>query len=215
MLLAVILPVFSGCSIESDPDVSFVLLKSAFELNYEQTAQIEAKCAYDISYSSENEYVAKVSPSGLITGGRVGKTNITLKYGKDSRKVQVEIVPKHTLFTEPVEKVKFGALKQEVRNVYGAPFPESGTSMLYSMDDSIYTYVFIFDVSGKLSSMEVRFDTTKMPPTLVDFLKERYQPVTQGGFSYLNEKKDMLVEVKPSEDLNVYHVIYSPYTGIR
>jgi len=50
-------------------------------------------------YESENEFVASVSPSGVITTNRVGTTDINVVCGNYSGKVTVTVTPQYNPVT--------------------------------------------------------------------------------------------------------------------
>ncbi|MBQ5958416.1 MAG: Ig-like domain-containing protein [Bacteroidales bacterium] len=55
------------------------LTESSATLHHGETYQINAECENPILFSSENEYHAKVSSSGLVTANYIGNTTITLQ----------------------------------------------------------------------------------------------------------------------------------------
>lgn len=220
-LFALILPVvFNSCSSDDDDvkaDTSIKIGKTEYKLYSEDTVQIDAKSSTSIKYETQSKYVAEVSNSGLITGGKVGKTIIDLTNGTDSKKVDVTIEAKYDLFPEPINKINFGDSSSKVKSTFGNPTNETKTSITYLSYHSFYNYVFLLDDKGNVRSMGVVFDTLKTPKTLSDFLIERYQIFALEGYTagFTNEKQDMLIGLSPSEDLSMMMVIYMSVTKSR
>lgn len=210
LLLSVPL-VFSSCSDDDDDNKvnnEIRVNKSNYTLNYKDQAPIEAVSELGIFYLSENEYIAKVSLTGIITAGKVGETVIKLTNGKDSKNVNVNVEPLYNMYPEPTEKVNFGDSKAKVKSVFGNPTVENSNAILYSNYHSFYTYMFLFDSNGNVESMAVSFDILETSD-LDNFLIERYQEYkSKYLFSYTNEKQDMLILGDPTNDYSEILVMY-------
>jgi hypothetical protein len=219
LLFAAFSFVIFSCDKEGKEDDSIKLAKTEFSLYYEDEAQIEATSIHEITYESQSEYVATVSQSGLITGGRVGETNVTLNNGIDTKLVKIVINPRYDLYPEPIKNVKFGDSKQSVKATYGNPSFENTSGMIYSRYYSIFDYVFLFDKDGKIGSLAVTCPTLQAPSNLSDFLLERYKVVFVNEDDYdagfLNEKEDMLVSFSPSSDMSSIYIMYIPYSKTK
>ena len=73
-IAVVLLTTFAACS-KDDEDNSSITSSKSIELTSQKTSQIEYSDSR-VSYSSEDEYVATVSETGLITAKRIGETYI-------------------------------------------------------------------------------------------------------------------------------------------
>lgn len=202
---------FVGCSSDDD-DNSIKLEQDKFVMNYSDTKQINATSKSEIVYSTESEYVAKVSDSGMITAGRVGETNILLTNGENSKNVSVTVEPKYDLFPEPIGKVKLGDLKTSIKTAFGTPDYEDATGMIYNNYYKNYAYMFLLE-NNKITSMSVVIPTLSLPDNLASFLSERYLIVSLSGYtsSFINEKKDMAVGLSPSDNLANMFIMYFPF----
>ena len=85
-IAVVLLTTFAACSKDDEDDSSITSSKS-IELTSQKTSQIECSDSR-ASYSSEDEYVATVSETGLITAKRIGETYIDVN-GQKAIKVTV------------------------------------------------------------------------------------------------------------------------------
>lgn len=113
---------FTGCSKDGD-DFKITSSKNV-ELTSQSTSQITCSDP-EATYLSEDEYVATVSETGLITGKRIGETYIDVN---GQKLVKVTVKPLITDFTEP--QFLFGATKEEV-------YAKVGTNYSVSNDDVI------------------------------------------------------------------------------
>lgn len=111
LFLLAMLPmlVFTACS--DDDENSLSLDKSEISLYYED--EIKLIASDNVTWSSEDEFVAKVSSNGIVEGGHVGKTFIVASNGAETVKCAVEVKPKYNTFVEPV--LDFGANKADIK----------------------------------------------------------------------------------------------------
>lgn len=173
--------VFTSCSDSDDNDDNdengIKLEKSEYKMNFQDKVQIEATSPSDIVYQSENEYVATVSTSGLITGGRVGETEIALSNGNGTKKVKVIIEPKSELYPEP--EFPFGETRDNIIKKHGKPDAEDDESIVYkNYSSNTEAIMYMFDGKegkSKLTGISVllksSYSNTK---ELAAHLAERY-----------------------------------------
>lgn len=206
-LLSISLLAFYSCSSDDDKKDRIGLEKDQFEMYYEGKQNINATSISDIEYNSENEYVAKVSSSGVITAGRVGETNIVLENEEDLRKVKVTVVPKYSTFEEPL--LAFGKSRAEIEKQLGEPESENESSIIYSSKNLNTAYTFyIFDDNDKLELSG--FKTKSLNTNIANFLIERYQPVIVEGYNagFINastpEEATMFVALYLNSNLVAY-----------
>lgn len=143
-------------------------------LYYDGEFQIDATSLTPITYTSEDEYHASVSASGLVTAGRIGETNIVLTNGKDTKKVKITVKPESNLYSEP--DLTFGMSRSAVIAKLGTPYPADGDdrAMMY-INWSVGTpaLMCIFDEFDRLEYYIFMVETA-YSSELVDFLVERY-----------------------------------------
>lgn len=173
-VLAAATIVLSGCGKEDDVDNSILLTSSNQTLFYDDEFQIDATSSLPITYTSEDEYHAKVSASGLVTAGRVGETNIVLSNGKDTKKIKITVRPESNLYPEP--ELTFGMTRAAVKSKLGTPDAETDAGLgwnNYSTNAPLLACV--FDEADKLEAYSVMVKTA-YASNLADFLLERYVP---------------------------------------
>lgn len=137
-----------------------------------ETSQIDAESTTDLTYESEDEFVASVSKSGRITGERVGQTTILVMDDWGSKKITVEVKPYYNLYEEPLcDKY---LTRSDVINAYGQPTSETDDGLRYeSTGKEVSAFLFLFDEYGDfLSSVVVVYDDAE--DELDEFIEERY-----------------------------------------
>lgn len=179
LFLLAMLPmlVFTACS--DDDENSLSLDKSEISLYYED--EIKLIASDNVTWSSEDEFVAKVSSNGIVEGGHVGKTFIVASNGAETVKCAVEVKPKYNTFVEPV--LDFGANKADIKAKEKRELiSETATGLGYkdSKDGVAILYTFEDD---KMESAGFTLKY-KYADDIMDFLLERYAPATMDTDNY-------------------------------
>jgi len=213
-----ILPfILSACSDDDKIDNDILLKESSITISYGEEYQIEATSATDITYSSENEYYAEVSSTGIITAGKVGETNIILKNEYDTKKLKVVVEPENTLYKEP--HMEWGMKRNTFKKKYGEPITESESIITYLTDiKAAPAVMYLFDEDDRLNSASVVVDS-QYSNSLGNFLDERYvlvdDEVDENNMLYFVNGYDwkdvtLLIGLQLSDDESVWFVIYVP-----
>jgi hypothetical protein len=213
-ILALALPmVFVGCSKE-EQDLIW-LNSSQKTLYHEDEFQIEATSNSKITYSSENEYHAKVSETGLVTAQFVGETNILLSNSEDSRTFKVTVQPKINLYPEP--DVKLGDTKSSIIAKFGSPDSETENVIAYTdYSSAAPILMFSFDASNKMTGYSIMVNSL-YSSVMSDFFLERYLIVTERDGTFLFINGISLNTATMAISLSLYNtsywqVIYMPNT---
>ncbi|MCH4183464.1 MAG: Ig-like domain-containing protein [Prevotella sp.] len=206
------LTLFAACSKDDDGDLKITSSKNV-ELTSKSTSQIECSDS-KATYSSENEYVATVSATGLITGKRIGETYIDVNGQKS---VKVSVAPLYTQFIEP--QLLFGATKDEVLDKVGTNYSLSNDNgIVYTTEsDRMKGYIYLFK-DGKVAAVAMVTNSLYVD-NLTDFLLERYEPATISEEDYTvlyinaltTEKATMLIGEQIYSP-TIINVFYMPYT---
>lgn len=211
--------VFTSCSDDDKDEDDISLGKKEYKMNFGDKVQIEATSTLDITYKTEDDFIATVSDKGLITGGRVGETEISLSNTKDTKKVSVIIEPKAELYPEP--EFLFGETKANIIKKLGKPMNESGKTIIYDNNSSKVPYIiYLFDGTSdnsKLEGLSVIVNSS-YSKELGAHLAERYLMVEGDddiilvGFnSNTAEKATMAIGVELYENA-LWMVMYMPYS---
>ena len=184
LFLLAMLPmlVFTACS--DDDENSLSLDKSEISLYYED--EIKLIASDNVTWSSEDEFVAKVSSNGIVEGGHVGKTFIVASNGAETVKCAVEVKTKYNTFVEPV--LDFGANKADIKAKEKRELvTDNATSLGYKDSKDGVAIIYTFK-NGKMNACGFGLQY-KYTDDIMDFLLERYAPAT------MNNDKDMFIFV--------------------
>ncbi|HBG39923.1 MAG TPA: hypothetical protein DDW85_00750, partial [Porphyromonadaceae bacterium] len=170
----------------------------------------------DVTYSSENKYIASVTEDGTVTGGVKGETTIRAKSGDEVAECTVEVktlvnyLPDPYLgFGDDVNKVeteiaKNGKVEKTTNNL----------GQLIEVDGEKFVYLYIFE-NGKMTGCGFTFRTTeKSLKNTVDYLLERYVVVSKTGaysYAFMSADKTTAVLLSPSENNETINVVFVPY----
>jgi hypothetical protein len=208
------LTLFAACS-KDDNDFK-ITSPTSIELTSKKTSQIECSDS-KTTFASEDEYVATVSASGLITGKRIGETYIDVN-GKKA--IKVSVTPVYTQFTEP--QFLFGATKDEVYAKVGTNYSISDDNGIVYTKTSDRTRGYIYLLKdGKVSSVVMVVNSIYFD-SLTDFLLERYAPATFSEEDYtvlyvnaLTADKITMIIGEHVYSSSLIYVAYLPYTNSK
>ncbi len=191
--LAVMLSVcmFSSCSCNDDAPISL----SEKEVTLKVDATLQLKATEEVSkWSSENNFIASVSESGMVTANHVGETRIMAQGANGSAFCNVTIKPQYTYYIEPL--CKEGVTKEDVKRCETRKLhTESADGLFYDGENSAVSAVaYKFDTNGKLNFVMLMLPhhySTTLASQLINFLLERYIPVADfdGIYSFINANK--------------------------
>ena len=209
VLIAAIAISFMGCNKEK----LITLSTTSTTLHHGETYQIPAECENPITYSSANQYHAKVSSSGLVTAQYVGKTTIRLESEDDSKTFTVTVSPKSQLYPEP--NIRFGETKSSVISKYGTPtttnsgigynnYSTNAPILLVTLDGNDCVTGYALAVKSAYTS------------ELADFLGERYATIGyDDDVSYyrngLSASTSTMAVALTLYNVNYWLVAYLPY----
>ena len=165
----------AGCSKEGKNDGDVILEQESITLTSEKTYQLNIKSggSNDVHWNSNNEYVATVSNTGLVTAHKVGKAVINA----NTASCQVTVAPIYNLYEEPI--VEWGISKEELINRLGDPSSTESNLLGYLYSDEIAPlYGYAFNENNELTYAMV-YINTKYTTQLSGFLLERYDIVSR------------------------------------
>lgn len=187
----------SGCGKTEKPEDSLAFNATSFSMYTDDTRQLFEGNLPDVE--SSHEFVATVLTNGIVTAEHVGTA--TIRSG--SSKCSVTVKPRHNIYPDPY--MNWGASKAEVKSVKGTPYTEEADMMMYVLSQYppiLAAYQF---ENGKLERSSVAMPIVSMPNNFVDFLTERYLPISVDpiAFVHLDEmnEPDLVVLVTFSDDL--------------
>lgn len=133
------------------------------------------------TFTSQDEYVAKVSATGVVTAQRIGKTSIIVKAEDKVAYFNVDVVPVYNLFAEPT--MEWGMSREQLISKLGTPASSTADGVGYSNSSTIAPYsVYLFDSKGL--SVSAILVNSNYSSQLGSFMAERYLLVSIDAEEY-------------------------------
>ena len=147
-------------------------------LYYENTYQLTVTGDNNIKWSSDDEFIAKVSNSGKVTANHIGTTYIKA----NDIPCQVTVKPKYNLYEEPI--INWTLTKSDIIRKFGTPDGDRNNILTYKIegDMNILGNQYMFR-NGRLYASTAVLPLVKFG-NLIDFLLERYQPIAVNTPTY-------------------------------
>lgn len=171
---------------KDEPVVVLTVLDENIELYAGQTYQIAPTGGSNFTYISDNNYVADVSSSGLVTANKVGRAKILVTSSAGSVPVYLKVEAKNNLYSEPI--TDWNLTKNEIISRLGTPQSVTESSISYtSSNPAIILYAYSFDILSKLKGSGVAVFSSYVD-SLSEFLEERYKFYDSSGdiIMYIN-----------------------------
>lgn len=193
---------FSACENKANDTISMATIEVT--LNYEDTYQIQATSTSPnaLTYTSQDEFHATVSETGLVTAGRVGETNIEVSDGISTKYFRVIVERKYELFPTVDIVLDFGISRSELISRLGTPDEEGSDYLEYMDQEEQLTVRYEFDTNDNLNTTYVIAPTIPYGLLIPDYLIERYMTV---GMT----EEDIFVLINGTEDSYDMTILYS------
>ena len=172
---------FVSCGDDDDSDSTLVVTPGSVSMHYEDTKQLKADGA--TTWTTSNDFVAKVDSKGLVTGNHVGKAQIIASNGSSSGKCDVEITPEYSLYDDPY--LDWGASMSTVKSSVKKELQGSDEKSLtykYYIGSNVCLVGYYFD-NNKLKSILTMFSYTYYARAAY-YLLERFQPLYKDDDNY-------------------------------
>lgn len=223
LILAAMLSAFVFTSCSKDDDSTVSLAESSATLKVDENKQLKVSGEVK-EWSSENEFIASVSATGLVTANHVGETRIMAKGPNSSAICNITVQPQYTYHTEPL--CKEGITKSDVKKYEKRKLrSETTDGLFYNGENSLVTAVaYQFDSNDHLKYallMIPHHNSSVLTQQLINFLLERYNPVADidGIYSFIDANnlktasKIVYLEVAPQGYYNYISVTYAINTN--
>ncbi|MBR7005152.1 MAG: Ig-like domain-containing protein [Bacteroidales bacterium] len=205
-----------SCTKES---VKLEVTPSEVSLYVEGTKQITTNVE-DAQFSSKDEFYASVDNTGLVTGNKVGETEILVNSTHGTATIPVTIIPQYTLYPDLDGLV--GKSQSDITKVMGNSYQTStssdGNTMMTYLNPTKYAEAIGFTISksNNLCSSIVVAVPTSYTSMLTKHLIERYSiaGMQNDYYFFLNHDKKVMI------GLTVYSasllaVAYMNYTSTK
>lgn len=172
LLFLFIITGFAGCKKADEP---LSLKTTTANLTNTKTFKLNVTpSASGCIFASENEYIASVSSSGLITAHLLGETYITVSNIEKgfSAKCKVTVQAEHLIYKEPY--LDFGLTRKGIKDYETRYlYQEDDTSIIYiGENNSIVAVFYLMDFSEYYES--ICLISAANPVLFEDFISERY-----------------------------------------
>lgn len=139
LFLASMLIVFSLSSCSKDDDSTITISPKEVTMKVDENKQLQT--TGDIQkWSSENIFIASVSPTGSVTANHVGETNIMASGNANSATCKIIVEPQYSYYKEPLcqEGITKADVKRfEKRNLRS----ETSDGLFYDGENSLVSAV--------------------------------------------------------------------------
>ena len=199
------------------------LSPSSVNLYYEETQRVQvvsemgrnSASAPSYEWSTDNNFYATVSPTGIITAGHVGSAVIIAKQGKKEGTCQVTIKPKYYLYDTPY--LGWGETMTQVSNKLGTPYQTQANALVYVLSEADGIIAMYMFTDGKLTSVGIILNV-KNAVTLTYYLVERYQPFSteHEAYWFMNAMNfdeatlGLMMRYVSTSSMHYYQVVYAP-----
>lgn len=150
-------------------------------LHYGETYRIPATCENTITYSSANEWNAKVSSFGTVTARHIGNTYIYLKSEDNNRSFHIIVEARSNLYYEPNIHLKW--TEAHVKQTLGEPLSTTPNAWLYNYTGIYTPFLMVCFENYWVSSYVVLVDY-RMKFEIDKYLEERYEYIGNSSSGY-------------------------------
>lgn len=172
ILLIAAMAMIIGCQNDKPSNGVYSLNSNQETLLYTSTFQLEVKGGTaKATWSSRNEFVAKVDQNGLVAAQHVGQVDILCEVGSQTLECKIIVAPTSTLYAEPL--LSFGQSAAEIKNTETREFIDQDTESLSYRDDDGNIVMYMFE-SDMMSTCAILLPISTEAKEVVEFLTERY-----------------------------------------
>jgi hypothetical protein len=165
-------------------------------------------------FNTQEEYIAKVSSTGVVTAQKIGKTNIVVKAEDKVAYFNVEVAPLYNFFKEPI--MEWGMLRAQLISKLGTPASSTADGVGYTSSSTIAPMtVYLFDSKGLYASSIII--NSNYSSQLGSFMVERYITVSVNEAEYKVYFINGLTLQKATTliQLSLYNISYWMATYLR
>ena len=194
---------FSGCTEKEEAKLE--VNPSSVVVYSEGTQQLSTNVD-NVTFSTKDDYYATVSSSGLVTGERVGSTEIVVKSSIGSVEVPIVILHKYSLYPD-VDRL-IGKSISDMVNLFGSDYKTSTSSsgnLIYGYTyPTSYADAIMFMMEGTTINSIGVLVSTSYTSMITKHLLERYKVAGMQNdmYFFLNHDEDVII------GLEVYNYKY-------
>ena len=155
---------------------TFTIDQDEITLQHDGTIQLNVSPAQTCTWSTDDNTIATVSQTGLVTGVLIGDTKVSAKSLSDNSTVSciVHVTPRSTLYVEPyyIYGASISTIKSKEKR---SLLSETSTGLIYEGENSnVVDIIYLFDTSGLTGADVMLTNSTSVAAEAVTFIEERY-----------------------------------------
>lgn len=209
-LLLIAIATLVGCK----KDEEFTISHESLSLSRNEAVQLNASMTAE--YKSLDTNIAHVSASGLITGNRIGSTDVIATAGGKTLYCRVTVSPRSTLYREPLFQV--ASSRADIKNYETRQLEfENAQSLIYSGENNNVDGV-IYLVGISYDGADVLLTGFSAYSEAFDFLDERYPPIGEiyeDAFAYeVDQNRFIVANYDADLGYNVMYLFTDKKTGV-
>ena len=204
-----------ACQKQSTP---LTIEPSSVVLYSDGTRQLAANPAEGVTYASNDEFYASVDENGLVTGNKVGETEIVASSSNGTVTIPVTVVSQYSLYPDLTSLINspLSSMTDMLGAGYQTSTSETGETVYTYLDYNEYTAAILVCFDGGSCSKVFTMISTSYMSKFTSYLIERYAVAgMQNDYYYfLNHDKNVVIT------MTLYNpkymaTLYMPYTGTK
>ncbi len=184
-----------SCSDDDDNDTALELNTTKVSLHQDDTKQMTVKDNRSVTWTVDDDFVARVDEDGLLTAQYVGETRVKATDSKGkSATASVVVNPRYNTYKEPC--VEWGASKSAVLayDTREVSSEDETSVILTGGSDAAELVSYTFDETGLKGAVVIV--KTSYSAEMVKFLGERYKYLGEDNDIFMFSNKDVAVGMK-------------------
>lgn len=192
---------FTACSTKDDAKPRLTANTSEITLYYDQTFELELQRGNqvipfnEVTSSSTDEFVGRVTSNGVFEAAHIGATEITLAHDGEIVKIKVTVQPRQTFFTEPI--LEFGRDKNFIKQSEERELSfETAEGLFYTGENMNVSRIFYAFEYNQMYGAMISFPfTSNNIDRVVEYYRERYHYEGQLDDYFVHSNKNRTVMV--------------------
>ncbi len=180
--------------------------------------QLTANPAEGVTYTSKDEFYAEVDANGLVTGNKVGGTEIVASSDNGTVTIPVTVMPEYSLYPDltPLINSSLSAMTDLLGSNYQTGTSKTGETTYMYMNYNTYTAAIMASVSNGICTQLCTVISTSYLTKFTNYLLERYAVAGMQNdyYLFLNHDKNVLITMG-LYNTKYMMAVYSAYTGTK
>lgn len=180
--------------------------------------QLTANPTEGVTYASQDEYYAEVDANGLVTGNKVGKTEIVTSSSNGTVRIPVTVMPAYSLYPDltPLINSSESAMTDLLGSYSEKSTSEKGETTYLYRDYNTYTAGIMVSFSNGICTGLCTIISTSHLKKFTNYLIERYTVAGMQNdyYFFLNHNKTVVISMT-LYNYKYMMAVYIPNTGTK